>query len=186
MNENSVTNTKKDLLMKLVRSINEAQRESIQILKTTPLCNTNVVAKVAKNLKDPNSISSNMIMINRKFPLQINRRNAENFRIPSQYLAGTKDHHNHNNMVCKKETVSWWAEHSSMPDEGQIKTIDLLYKKHRDETKEYFSVNWNNAVIKFGEMVMTKQVTTTQNPIANVPREFSRLYYQNMLFHKKI
>lgn len=73
-----------------------------------------------------------------------------------------------------------------MPDEGQIKTIDLLYKKHRDETKEYFSVNWNNAVIKFGKMVITKQVTTTQNPIANVPREFSRLYYQNMLFHKKI
>lgn len=106
MNENSVTNTKKDLLLKLVRNINEAKRESIQILKTTPLCNTSVVAEAAKNLKDPNPISSTMVMINRKFPLQINRRKAENSRILSQYLAGIKDRHNHNNILCKKETVS--------------------------------------------------------------------------------
>lgn len=76
-----------------------------------------------------------MIMINRKYPLQINKLKASKFKIPQQYLAGTSDHHNHNNLVCKKETVSWWAEHSPIP-EGQIKTIDLLYHKHREETKE--------------------------------------------------
>lgn len=79
-----------------------------------------------------------------------------------------------------------------MSDEGQIKTIDLLYKKHRDGTEEYFSVNWNDAVIKFEKIVMTKQVTTTtQNAIANVPREFGeqilhKHYYLNTSFLIKI
>lgn len=86
-----------------------------------------------------------MIMINRKYPLQINKLKASKFKIPQQYLAGTSDHHNHNNLVCKKETVSWWAEHSPIPEEGQIKTIDLLYHKHREETKEYFSIDWSKS-----------------------------------------
>lgn len=131
-------------------------------------------------------------MINRKFPLQINKRNADNFRIPSQYLAGISDHHNHNNILCKKETVSWWAQHSPMPDENQIRTIDLLYKKHRDETKEYFSINWHNAVIKFGKMVMTKQITTTHRYPLQMFQENSennsyyRHCYQNTLYHIEI
>uniref|UniRef100_A0AAT9JA19 Polymerase PB2 n=1 Tax=Cryptocercus meridianus orthomyxovirus 2 TaxID=3133493 RepID=A0AAT9JA19_9ORTO len=161
--------TSKEVLLSLCKKIKEANRGSIDILRTQPVCNLKIVQRRAKNIKDPNPLSSMMSTISTKYPLSVDIERASKVGLPREFLY-LKDAHQHGRVLCKLEAVDWYLNNSKAPTNDIKKAIDILFETKRNQVKFYYSFDWSRARISHGETYIQRSLINMQESSIKIPR----------------
>nr|APG77877.1 polymerase PB2 [Jingshan Fly Virus 1]APG77899.1 PA [Jingshan Fly Virus 1] len=158
----------KRILLNLCQKIIKAKKETVEVLRNQPLCNLKMVQRKAKNIKDPNPLSSMMSTISTKFPISVDVEKARKIEMPKELLS-SPDAHQYGRVMCKLEAIEWYLEKAEIPSEDVKKAIDVLYHNKRIEVSQYFSFNWRKATIVPGPTFINRMVINTQDPLVQIP-----------------
>lgn len=149
-----------------IELINKASKESIDVLRSEPMSNMNLIDRASKYLKDPNPLSTTMALMSLKYPLSIDREKAIACSLPRQYyLMNNRESeytHYHGRILCKKEVIEWWINEAEEPGEDTIKVIDILMSQHRKEVSSYYNINWRNVRIQWGTPNLERRRVSTR------------------------
>jgi len=135
MDENTQRLEKKKILMSLAKKVINASRESIQILQSTPLCDTRSVKQASRDTKDPNPLSSTMAVMSQMYPITIDIKKAIQYKVPEEYYLNVDDKHISVRVICKKTAIDWWFSRAPMPDNDFLSMIEILFKMPRQQVK---------------------------------------------------
>lgn len=135
MDENTQRLEKKKILMSLAKKVINASRESIQILQSTPLCDTRSVKQASRDTKDPNPLSSTMAVMSQMYPITIDIKKAIQYKVPEEYYLNVDDKHISVRVICKKTVIDWWVSRAPMPDNDFLSMIEILFKMPRQQVK---------------------------------------------------
>lgn len=72
--------------------------------------------------------------------------------------------------------------HSPLPTLSVIKTIEVLYSGCRRDVQDYYSVDWSNATIRFGQPLLERKLVNTVIPIVSIPRHIQDIAVGEFLF----
>lgn len=131
------------------------------------MMNLKLIEKSARSKKDPSPLGSAMAMMRLKYPISIKKEKAMSYSLPTNMLflgREGEDKHTHGRILCKKEAINWWVTKSRVPDENIVQAIRILYGPLEKEVEAYFSINWRDARIKFGQPVIERRYVPTQTP----------------------
>lgn len=159
-----------DVLMNCVRMIIKAPALSISILRDTPACNIDVIRRSAKDIRDPNPLQTTMAHLSRKFPISLNTAKARKHRAPPEFLSNALDNHRRERTLARLDAIDWWVTQAPLPSTEHQNLIDVLYAFPRKEVKDYMSINWQDTRVRFGWVLMNKEVVSTRAPAIKVPR----------------
>lgn len=174
----------KRYFISMLKEIDKAKRLTIEILRKHSLCNIKVIERAGKSVKDPNPLSSMLMAINQKYPISVKRSVAKSTKLPTRFLQDegrTLDMHDRSRILCKLEAIDWWIDVSPLPNELTIDTINLLYKKHKDEAKLYYSIDWLKP-IKFGQTNIERKKVNTNQPLINIKKQDAPKLIEQCLF----
>nr|UMO75714.1 MAG: polymerase PB2 [Xinjiang sediment orthomyxo-like virus 4] len=159
--------------MKIVDKILKAPDESIRILIETPICNLKTIQRSAKNLKDPDPLSSMTAQINTKFPISYDVEKSKGL-FPENLIA-EEDTHQFGRRLCTLSAIDWWIDHHEWENEerkGETKkTIDVLYRSKRQEVETYYKYKWATGRIVMGAVFMQRKRMAMNKASIDLPRE---------------
>nr|DBA44333.1 TPA_asm: polymerase PB2 [Cotesiavirus orthomyxi] len=177
---------KKTILMRLVRQINSASKETIDILRENPMSNTKMIERSSKCLKDPNPLASMMSTINTKYPITVSRAGLTKYPFLGEYVCPDErrkeDVHQHGRVLCRKEAVDKWIEVAESPNESLIGVINILYKQPRKDVDDYYNIDWGKSRIQFGQVNLERKAVNTRAPEVYIPRQDRKELIKQELF----
>lgn len=68
------------------------------------------------------------------------------------------------------DAIDWWVTQAPLPSPEHQNLIDELYSFLRKEVKDYMAINWKDTRVRFGWVLMNKEVVSTRAPTIKVPR----------------
>nr|QMP82396.1 polymerase PB2 [Coleopteran orthomyxo-related virus OKIAV158] len=175
----------KKYLMNIIKSINRANPQTIEILRNQPMCNIKLIERSSKNTKDPNPLMTTMSTMSQKYPISIDKTRAEMSKIPHAFL-GVKDgkyiydSHRHNRILCKKEAIEWWIENSNLPSDKTIKVIDILFQTPRKDVEAYYNVEWKS--VRIGTVNTERKLISTRTPLIKADKPTREKAVERLFF----
>jgi hypothetical protein len=141
----------------------------------TPICNTVVMRKYARGVKDPNPVAATMATMSLKYPISMKTDFLEEFTEQEReavVLGGEnprRDSRQYNRTLCTLRAIDIWLSKKILPTDNQMAMINVLHKQDRDAVASYYSFNWPTSVIKFGVVPKTQSVIPTKIPMLDIP-----------------
>nr|APG77901.1 polymerase PB2 [Sanxia Water Strider Virus 3] len=165
----------------LINMVLNSSPEVIDVLRSNSMCNMRVVQRKAKNIKDPNPLSTMMTLMPTKYPLTITSEGAKEAEIPLN-LIGPPDAHHHGRRVCKIEAVNWYLENRKPTTGEERDAVDLIYRSFDRDVEEYFRIDWSNSTVSIGEVLFSRENVSMNEEIVNIPNNLRYLYITAALF----
>nr|QMP82327.1 polymerase PB2 [Coleopteran orthomyxo-related virus OKIAV184] len=180
----------KETILKAVRHINKMKQGSVEILRKMQMLNMKLMERASKCTKDPNPLASTMTLMNKKYPLSIDRELSKKYKVPSRFLQNAKcessrweeDMHISGRILCKKEAVDWWIEEAVLPNEDTKRVVQILYESHEKAVELFFSINWRLCRIKWGKPVLERRMVKTRIPLLAIPKHLREDVIKEALF----
>lgn len=89
---------------------------------------------------------------------------------PPEFLSNALDNHRRERTLARMDAIDWWVTQAPLPSIEQQNLIDVLYSFPRKEVKDYMSINWKDTRVRFGWVLMNKEVVSTRAPAIKIPR----------------
>lgn len=163
---------RKQILMNICRKITSSTTRAREIITTKPINSLRVIARNAKNTKDPNPLQTTLSTMSTKYPLSVEKSMINKYQIPD-HLVNRKlsDTHQHGRVLASLDIIDWWIEKSKLPDEDNRNVIDIIRKQPRREVELYNKINWKITCVRFGTVVLERKHTKQKNPLMNLSRD---------------
>lgn len=163
---------KKAILMQICNLINNSSKSARRIMQNRPISSLKIIARNAKNTKDPNPLQTTLSSMSTRYPISLNKKSCEEYQIPpdliNQKLADT---HQSGRILAKIDVLDWWITNSPVPPPETLEIINILRQQPREEVKFWESINWGKTWVRYGQVSLERRLIRQKLTAMNLPKD---------------